>query len=89
MYDLYALTVQCDLYSSDHVLIAHEFSRATYPEIGVPVAITPFAPSERSRENWPAGKNQHHHTTLFASFLNKLNLRPMETVRWLDHVMIV
>jgi hypothetical protein len=90
MYDLYALAYQCDLTRVITFMIAHEFSGRTYPEIGVPDAHHPIS----HHQNDPLRlakltKINTFHTTLFASFLNKLKSTSDGDGSLLDHVMIV
>jgi hypothetical protein len=90
MYDLYALAYQCDMTRVITFMIAHEFSGRTYPEIGVPDAHHPIS----HHQNDPArlaklAKINTYHTTLFASFLEKLGSTPDGDGSLLDHVMIV
>jgi hypothetical protein len=90
MYDLYALAYQCDMTRVITLMIAHEFSGRTYPEIGVPDAHHPIS----HHQNDPArlaklAKINTYHTTLFAYFLDKLRSTPDGDGSLLDHAMIV
>jgi hypothetical protein len=90
MFDLYVLAYQCDLSRVITFMIAHEFSGRTYPQIGVPDAHHPIS----HHQNDPARiaklvKINTYHTTLFASFLEKLQSTPDGDGSLLDHAMIV
>jgi hypothetical protein len=90
MYDLYALAYQCDLTRVITFMIGREFSGRTYPEIGVPDAHHPISHHQSDPIKLAKlARINTYHTTLFASFLNKLKSTPDGDGSLLDHVMIV
>ncbi len=90
MYDLQLLAYQTDRTRVTTFMSGHELSGRTYREIGVPDAHHPLS----HHRNVPEAlakltKINTYHTTLFASFLEKLRDTPDGDGSLLDHVMLM
>ena len=90
MYDLQLLAYQTDRTRVISFMCGHELSGRTYREIGVPDAHHPLS----HHRNVPEAlakltKINTYHTTLLASFLEKLRATPDGDGSLLDHVMIM
>jgi len=90
MYDLQLLAYQTDRTRVITFMCGHELSGRTYREIGVPDAHHPLS----HHRNVPEAlakltKINAYHTTLLASFLEKLRGTPDGDGSLLDHVMIM
>ena len=90
MYDLQLLAWQTDRTRVCTFMAGHELSGRTYREIGVPDAHHPLS----HHRNVPEAlakltKINTYHTTLFASFLEKLAATPDGDGSLLDHAMIL
>ncbi len=90
MYDLQLLAYQTDRTRVITFMCGHELSGRTYREIGVPDAHHPLS----HHRNVPEAlakltKINTYHTTLLASFLEKLRVTPDGDGSLLDHVMIM
>ena len=87
MFDLEALAYQCDLTRVITMMLGHEHSGMTYPQIGVPDAHHPISHHQREPEKVEkVAKINAYHVKMFAYFLEKLRSTPDGDGALLDHV---
>jgi hypothetical protein len=90
MFDLWALSWQCDLTRVTTFMFGREKSSRSYPEIGVPDAHHPLSHHQGRPEKLARlAKLNVFHMSLFAHFLEKLASTQDGDGRLLDRVMIV
>ena len=90
MFDLEVLAYQCDLTRVITMMLGHEHSGMTYPQIGVPDAHHPISHHQQEPEKVAkVAKINAYHVKLFSYFLEKLKSTPDGQGSLLDHVTIV
>ena len=90
MFDLWALSWQCDLTRVTTFMFGREKSSRSYPEIGVPDAHHPLSHHQGRPEKLARlAKLNVFHMKLFAHFVEKLAATQEGNGRLLDQVMIV
>lgn len=90
MFDLQVLAYQCDLTRVITFMLGREISVRTYASIGVPDAHHPISHHGYDPEKMAkCAKVNTYHSSLFASFLQKLQSTPDGDGSLLDHMMIV
>src|SRR5437764_11199012 len=87
MFDLQVLAFQCDLTRVITLMVGHEHSGMTYPQIGVPDAHHPISHHQQEPEKVAkvAAINAYH-VKMFARLLAKLQATPDGDGTLLDHV---
>ncbi|MEO8593517.1 MAG: DUF1552 domain-containing protein [Candidatus Solibacter sp.] len=86
MFDLETIAYQCDLTRVITMMIGHEHSGMTYPQIGVPDAHHPISHHQREPEKVAkVAKINQYHVKMFAYFLEKLRSTPDGDGTLLDH----
>ncbi len=87
MFDLETIAYQCDLTRVITMMIGHEHSGMTYPQIGVPDAHHPISHHQREPEKVAkVAKINQYHMKMFAYFLEKLRTTPDGDGTLLDHM---
>jgi hypothetical protein len=87
MFDLQVLAFQCDLTRVITLMVGHEHSGMTYPQIGVPDAHHPISHHQQEPEKVAkVAKINAYHVQMFAKFLGKLQATPDGDGTLLDHV---
>jgi hypothetical protein len=87
MFDLQVLAFQCDLTRVITLMVGHEHSGMTYPQIGVPDAHHPISHHQQEPEKVAkVAKVNAYHVQMFAKFLGKLQATPDGDGTLLDHV---
>jgi Protein of unknown function (DUF1552) len=87
MLDLQVLAFQCDLTRVVTLMMGHEHSGMTYPQIGVPDAHHPISHHQQEPEKVAkVAKINAYHMTMFAKLLGKLKATPDGDGTLLDHV---
>jgi len=87
MFDLEVLAFQCDLTRVITLMVGHEHSGMTYPQIGVPDAHHPISHHQQEPEKVAkVAKINAYHVQMFAKFLQKLQATPDGDGTLLDHV---
>jgi hypothetical protein len=87
MFDLQALAFQCDLTRVITLMIGHEHSGMTFPQIGVPDAHHPISHHQQEPEKVAKmAKINAYHMQMFARLLKKLQDTPDGEGTLLDHV---
>ena len=87
MFDLEVLAFQCDLTRVITLMVGHEHSGMTYPQIGVPDAHHPISHHQQEPEKVAkVAKINAYHVQMFAKFLEKLQATPDGDGTLLDHV---
>ena len=90
MFDLQVLAFQCDLTRVITLMVGHEHSGMTYPQIGVPDAHHPISHHQQEPEKVAkTAKINAYHMKMFAYFLEKLKSTPDGQGSLLDHMTIV
>jgi hypothetical protein len=90
MYDLLALSFQCDLTRISTMMVTRELSIRTYPEIGVPDQHHGLSHHQDNREKLEKqAKISVYQLTHFLHFLEKLKNTPDGDGSLLDHTMIL
>ena len=90
MFDLEAIAYQCDLTRVITMMMGHEHSGMTYPQIGVPDAHHPISHHKREPEKVAkVAKINQYHAKMFAYFLEKLRSTPDGDGTLLDHMTII
>ena len=90
MFDLEVLAYQCDLTRVITLMIGHEHSGMTYPQIGVPDAHHPISHHQQEPEKLAkVAKINAYHVKMFAYLLNKLRSTPDGDGTLLDHMSII
>jgi hypothetical protein len=86
MFDLQVLAFQCDLTRVITLMVGHEHSGMTYPQIGVPDAHHPISHHQQEPEKVAkVAKINAYHVQMFARFLEKLRSTPDGDGTLLDH----
>ncbi len=87
MFDLQVLAFQCDLTRVITLMVGHEHSGMTYPQIGVPDAHHPISHHQQEPEKVAkVAKINAYHMQMFAKLLQKLQATPDGDGTLLDHV---
>src|SRR5947209_7517746 len=87
MFDLEVLAYQCDLTRVITMMLGHEHSGMTYPQIGVPDAHHPISHHQREPEKVEkVAKINAYHVKMFAYLLDKLRSTPDGDGTVLDHM---
>jgi uncharacterized protein DUF1552 len=87
MLDLQVLAFQCDLTRVITLMLGHEHSGMTYPQIGVPDAHHPISHHQQEPEKVAkVAKINAYHMQMFAKLLAKLQATPDGDGTLLDHV---
>jgi hypothetical protein len=90
MFDLEVLAYQCDLTRVITMMVGHEHSGMTYPQIGVPDAHHPISHHQQEPEKVvKVAKINAYHVKMFAYFLEKLRSTPDGDGTLLDHMTII
>src|SRR5437867_8135884 len=90
MFDLMVLAYQCDLTRVITLMMGHEHSGMTYPQIGVPDAHDPIAHHQQEPEKVAkVAKINAYHVQMFAGLLQKLHATPDGDGTLLDHVTLM
>jgi Protein of unknown function (DUF1552) len=87
MFDLQVLAYQCDLTRVVTLMLGHEHSGMTYPQIGVPDAHHPISHHQQEPDKVAkVAKINAYHVQMFARLLEKLAATPDGDGTLLDHV---
>jgi len=87
MFDLQVLAFQCDLTRVITLMVGHEHSGMTYPQIGVPDAHHPISHHQQEPDKVAkVAKINAYHMQMFAKLLQKLQATPDGDGTLLDHV---
>jgi hypothetical protein len=90
MLDLQVLAYQCDLTRVITLMMGHEQSGMTYPQIGVPDAHHPISHHQKEPEKVAkTAKINAYHMTMFAYLLEKLKTTPDGEGTLLDHMTLI
>jgi hypothetical protein len=90
MFDLQVLAFRCDLTRVITLMVGHEHSGMTYPQIGVPDAHHPISHHQQEPEKVAkVAKINAYHVKMFARFLEKLQGTSDGDGTLLDHVTIM
>ncbi|MEP6715747.1 MAG: DUF1552 domain-containing protein [Terriglobia bacterium] len=90
MFDLETIAFQCDLTRVITMMIGHEHSGMTYPQIGVPDAHHPISHHQKEPEKIAkVAKINQYHMKMFAYFLDKLRATPDGDGTLLDHMTLM
>ena len=90
MFDLQVLAFQCDLTRVITLMVGHEHSGMTYPQIGVPDAHHPISHHQQEPEKVAkVAKINAYHIQMFAKLLEKLQATPDGDGTLLDHMTMV
>jgi hypothetical protein len=90
MFDLEVLAFQCDLTRVITLMVGHEHSGMTYPQIGVPDAHHPISHHQQEPEKVAkVAKINAYHMRMFAVLLDKLRATPDGEGTLLDHVTLM
>jgi len=90
MFDLEVLAYQCDLTRVITMMLGHEHSGMTYPQIGVPDAHHPISHHQQEPEKLAkVAKINAYHVKMFAYFLGKLQATPDGDGTLLDHTTMI
>jgi len=90
MLDLQILAYQCDLTRVITLMMGHEQSGMTYPQIGVPDAHHPISHHQKEPEKVAkTAKINAYHMTMFAYLLGKLKTTPDGDGTLLDHMTLI
>jgi Protein of unknown function (DUF1552) len=90
MFDLQVLSYQTDLTRVITMMLGHEHSGMTYPQIGVPDAHHPISHHQREPEKLAkVSKINAYHVKMFAYLLEKLRATPDGDGTLLDHVTLI
>ena len=90
MFDLQVLAYQTDLTRVITMMLGHEHSGMTYPQIGVPDAHHPISHHQREPEKLAkVSKINAYHVKMFAYLLEKLRTTPDGDGTLLDHLTLI
>ena len=90
MLDLQVLAYQCDLTRVITLMMGHEQSGMTYPQIGVPDAHHPISHHQKEPEKVAkTAKINAYHMTMFAYLLEKMRATPDGDGNLLDHMTLI
>src|SRR5438445_12790230 len=89
MFDLQVLAFQSDLTRVITLMVGHEHSGMTYPQIGVPDAHHPISHHQQEPEKVAkAAAINAYHVRMFARMLDKLKATPDANGTLLDYVTV-
>src|SRR5206468_11407507 len=87
MFDLQVLAFRCDLTRVITLMVGHEHSGMTYPQIGVPAAHHPISHHQQEPEKVAkVAKINAYHVSMFSRLLAKLQATPDGDGTLLDHL---
>jgi hypothetical protein len=87
MFDLQVLAYQCDLTRVITLMVGHEHSGMTYPQIGVPDAHHPISHHQQEPDKVAkVARINAYHVKMFAKYLEKLQATPDGDGTLLDHM---
>ncbi len=90
MFDLQVLAYRCDLTRVITLMLGHEHSGMTYPQIGVPDAHHPITHHQQEPEKVAkVAKINAYHVKMFAAYLEKLRAAADGDGTLLDHVTLM
>jgi hypothetical protein len=90
MFDLQVLAYQCDLTRVITLMLGHEHSGMTYPQIGVPDAHHPISHHQQEPEKVAkVAKINAYHMKMFAAYVEKLRAAPDGDGTLLDHMTLM
>jgi hypothetical protein len=90
MFDLQVLAYQCDLTRVITLMVGHEHSGMTYPQIGVPDAHHPISHHQQEPEKVAkVAKINAYHMQMFARYLEKLQAASDGDGTLLDHMTVM
>jgi hypothetical protein len=90
MFDLQVLAYQCDLTRVITLMVGHEHSGMTYPQIGVPDAHHPISHHQQEPEKVAkVAKINAYHMEMFGRYLEKLQATPDGDGTLLDHMTLM
>jgi hypothetical protein len=90
IFDLQVLAYQCDLTRVITLMVGHEHSGMTYPQIGVPDAHHPISHHQREPEKVEKiAKINAYHVKIFAGYLEKLRSTADGDGTLLDHMTLI
>jgi hypothetical protein len=90
MFDLEVLAYQCDLTRVITMMLGHEHSGMTYPQIGVSDAHHPISHHQQEPEKLEkVAKINAYHVKMFSYFLGKLQATPDGDGTLLDHITMI
>ena len=90
MFDLQVLAYQCDLTRVITLMMGHEHSGMTYPQIGVPDAHHPISHHQQEPEKVAkVAKINAYHVRMFAAYLKKLQAAADGDGTLLDHMTLM
>jgi hypothetical protein len=90
MFDLQVLAYQCDLTRVITLMVGHEHSGMTYPQIGVPDAHHPISHHQQEPQKVAkVAKINAYHMQMFAKLLEKLQATPDGDGTLLDHMTLM
>ena len=90
MFDLQVLAYQSDLTRVITLMVGHEHSGMTYPQIGVPDAHHPISHHQQEPEKVAkVAKINAYHMQMFAKYLEKLQAAPDGDGTLLDHMTLM
>jgi hypothetical protein len=90
MFDLQVLAYQCDLTRVITLMLGHEHSGMTYPQIGVPDAHHPITHHQQEPEKVAkVAKINAYHVKMFAAYLQKLQAAADGDGTLLDHMTLI
>ena len=90
MFDLQVLAFRCDLTRVITLMVGHEHSGMTYPQIGVPDAHHPISHHQQEPEKVAkVAKINAYHMRMFAQLLEKLQATPDGDGTLLDHITLM
>jgi hypothetical protein len=90
MFDLQVLAFRCDLTRVITLMVGHEHSGMTYPQIGVPDAHHPISHHQQEPEKVAkVAKINAYHVQMFARFLAKLQATADGDGTLLDHLTVM
>ena len=90
MFDLQVLAFQCDLTRVITLMVGHEHSGMTYPQIGVPDAHHPISHHQQEPDKVAkVARINAYHVKMFAKYLEKLQATPDGDGTLLDHMTVM
>jgi hypothetical protein len=90
MFDLQVLAYRCDLTRVITLMLGHEHSGMTYPQIGVPDAHHPISHHQQEPDKVAkVAKINAYHVKMFAAYLEKLRAAPDGDGTLLDHITLM
>jgi hypothetical protein len=90
MFDLQVLAYQCDLTRVITLMVGHEHSGMTYPQIGVPDAHHPISHHQQEPEKVAkVARINAYHVKMFAAYLAKLRAVADGDGTLLDHITLM